>query len=581
MAGSGGLVGPPVGPAGAHNVGALLREWGVDRIIALTELEKKRAVLLRLLCGNDVTVMRWVHGEVMKKYRWRPGLAVHITKAVLDHWAATYAPDALIARAIADPRCDMRAEAHLYLAEVILAKWVKETAGRGLLVPSGAITAKYVFLLGALPAATRITNRLAMLQRRGQGAKKWSRRFRDDWQLTWGSSAMPHQLNDASARQRARVWFRWVRHHLEVRRAGRPCIIVNMDETMLSNVKCAAKGVKRPRDDSRAAIAPKRDRGLPRTSLMAAVCSDDELQNVLPQVRLPRVVAGRRASEPLRAAYAAGGLPLFTVYGSSGWVTSSVMAWYVSKLARAIRQRRPGHQVVLMLDCCPCHLSLETLAACQRNDVDVLMVPARMTWALQPLDTHVFSVLKREVRRQEFDAKALLERATLTPLQRIEVHGEVIRKVLVDRPWASVVRRVGLTGEAAMARPALRNLLGDEPAEATQPSVAELADLLQLPAGRAGAVAKLLLEPRRPPRPSARPAPRPVRAIARSSAGAVPASASPAPRPWLRLSRMARLPRARPASPSRARAYVLGTTTTRPVTRSMSASSGLELVARA
>lgn len=43
------------------------------------------------------------------------------------------------------------------------------------------------------------------------------------------------------------------------------------------------------------------------------------------------------------------------------------------------------------------HYSPEVLSTCSRNNLHVSFVPAKLTWALQPADTHVFAGQKRRL----------------------------------------------------------------------------------------------------------------------------------------------------------------------------------------
>ena len=192
---------------------------------------------------------------------------------------------------------------------------------------------------------------------------------------------------------------------------------------------------------------------------------------------------------------------MFTVHGTGGWVNTQVMIWYIRVLAKALKELRPHHRALLLLDCCPSHHSISVLRAAHRSGVEVILVPSRMTWLLQPLDTHAFAVLKRRLRQADFDTKVRLEKSILSPLERVEMQGEVIRRVLVDTSWSEVMRRVGVTGEPNAWRPALVQMLGSEPVHAAAPSVADLVEILQVSTARANEIHDLLV--RRPAVPAA------------------------------------------------------------------------------
>jgi hypothetical protein len=347
-------------------------------------------------------------------------------------------------------------------------------------------------LLNLLPPHMDLMKHQQSLQNHAHAAKKWSRRFREDWSLRWGSSSIPHGISTTATRTRAGIFARWLRYVLEVELAGRNRVVVNMDETMLSNVKPWKLGVASSRLPSRSNAAP-RARPLSRITLMASVCSDGELQDKLPQIRLPRSPSELMPSRPLMRAYQDAGAPQIAWHGGSGWATTDVVCWYIRLLAKTVRRYRPGCAVVLVWDCAPTHLAERTLRAARAASVTLVFVPGRMTWALQPLDTHVFAVLKQTIRKLEFEEQVASREARVPSLQRVRIHGRAIRQVLVGRSWASCLSRSGLTGNFAAARDDFKALVASEDLQPRAPSAAELADILQMPLERAAATRCLLI----------------------------------------------------------------------------------------
>ena len=67
-------------------------------------------------------------------------------------------------------------------------------------------------------------------------------------------------------------------------------------------------------------------------------------------------------------------------------------------LGRTLRANAPGVLPILSMDAVRVHLHDRVILECANWGIRVVVVPARMTWLLQPLDTHVFAQLKRVVR---------------------------------------------------------------------------------------------------------------------------------------------------------------------------------------
>jgi hypothetical protein len=90
-----------------------------------------------------------------------------------------------------------------------------------------------------------------------------------------------------------------------------PPIIVNMDETMMSNIRPGKLGIV----PSAIAVAhgafrsAKRQKPMPRTSMLASICNDANLQKVLPQLRLPKAPKGKVTARAALNAYAQAGQP--------------------------------------------------------------------------------------------------------------------------------------------------------------------------------------------------------------------------------------------------------------------------------
>ena len=73
------------------------------------------------------------------------------------------------------------------------------------------------------------------------------------------------------------------------------------------------------------------------------------------------------------------------------------MTW-LARLVRTLRTRKPDTQLILILDAATIHLSGTFRRRALSLGVRLVFIPAGLTWLLQPLDTHVFAALKRDIR---------------------------------------------------------------------------------------------------------------------------------------------------------------------------------------
>ena len=78
----------------------------------------------------------------------------------------------------------------------------------------------------------------------------------------------------------------------------------------------------------------------------------------------------------------------------SAWVDGALCAWIVRRLAHALGHYMPTHQPILFLYALRAHVTNGVFAACAEVQIWPVVVPARMTWLLQPADTHAFLAYK-------------------------------------------------------------------------------------------------------------------------------------------------------------------------------------------
>ena len=490
----------------------LLCESGYDRFITLSLNDRRFAVLIHRLSGRSDLSLHWVRLKQQQRFRWKPGLAQIITREMLQAWGAELQQDEQLRHNLSVADCTARADAHVFLVESFLAEHIRQMSAQGLLVPSNYIVQKFRGLLLLLPQAESVQSQGERLETNSNSAKKWLTRFRQRWGFHWGPAAIPHGVGRDVQRHRAGVFFRWLRFvHLDWQSAG--VVTVNMDETMLSNVHSRKQG------NSCCAVAAgegagavmRRESPLPRTSLLASVCSDAELQKVLPQIRLVKSAHGQCPRKPVLVAYADAGAPQVAQHGGTGWASADVLVGWLRRTKASITKAAPGKKICLVLDCAPSHTSEVFLAAAQRLGIRIVFVPAKLTWLLQPLDVRIFSSFKADIRAEEFRTRAQAVGGRLRPLDKVRLQGRSIKKCFVDTSWAAALRRCGLTGDIGDLSPQLNTLLAGVNLTPTFPSASELKEILQIPQSRVHALRGLLC-------------PRPDRAVPAETASVVPAS---------------------------------------------------------
>ena len=229
---------------------------------------------------------------------------------------------------------------------------------------------------------------------------------------------------------------------------------VNLDETAVCLYPGRAQGAvfvsrKRQREGGQRIATWKRRCCL---THVAVVCDRAELQAQMPQFIIGNertflvrdLGALRRACPP----------NVTLVRQKSAWNNAEVTAQIVRALAavaHSLEARLGKVQVVLVLDAARIHYAPAALRACRASGVWLVVVPAKMTWLLQPLDTHAFALYKAWLK-QAYQRARMTSSSASGDLHMSEflpcVYG-AIRHVLQGRRWDFAFERDGLGARQA------------------------------------------------------------------------------------------------------------------------------------
>ena len=72
-------------------------------------------------------------------------------------------------------------------------------------------------------------------------------------------------------------------------------------------------------------------------------------------------------------------------------------------LAKHLKDYVATHQLILVLDVAGCRLHHTICSLAKQKGMLLLYIPGKLTWLLQPADTHVFCRLKRRLRQLWLD----------------------------------------------------------------------------------------------------------------------------------------------------------------------------------
>ena len=175
---------------------------------------------------------------------------------------------------------------------------------------------------------------------------------------------------------------------------------------------------------------------------IAMVCDNADVQRVLPQVFVGNAVSCKDADLP--ALLAACPPNAFLVRQRKAWNNVEVCRAVIRKLSEVLAPYRARFEPVLILDAAKVHCSRLVLEECNLSQIGYVLVPAHLTWLIQPLDTHGFRHFKGQLRKRYQDARVQTNGNDLSMEQFLDrcVFGAV-QSLLENVQWATAFDRDG------------------------------------------------------------------------------------------------------------------------------------------
>jgi len=247
--------------------------------------------------------------------------------------------------------------------------------------------------------------------------------------------------------------------------AGKQPVFINIDETGIRLLADDAVGFL-----TRAARTAKRrpeglHRVLPRSvqrsmfTHVAAICSEPEVQRVLPQILLfnkhttsAAVAAELRARAPAH---------VVILVMENAWMNTATMVQLVNRFARALAPLRDRFQPILSWDTFRPHIATQVWAATARAGFFVHLVPCHMTGTLQPADTHLFAQYKRQLRQHVQSSAMDPATSGLPRLVRVACAVyRILRDILESKSWMKAFQDLGLAGSQELVSTRVKRKLG-------------------------------------------------------------------------------------------------------------------------
>ena len=433
----------------------------------------------------------------------------NVTPAVVRDWHSELSTDPFFQKQRLNVCGPIRELADKFLMETLMYEYVLEQSRKGCTVPSTMLMTRYISAWEMRPKCAHTTKFLQRLRDDKASGVRWARTFRKNWGLRWGVLASPSGLTEREIHDKARgrhpprfisntalmlcsahctahtalmlcaailgrlgqdydcsvvhaqvgIYFRWIRWLLETQVDAGQTVIMNMDETSLLSPVEKRWGICQ-RQRNRPQAPPQRKRLGKRCSLLALICDHPELQGHLAQVVLPRSFQ-KEPSERSKEMYASMGAPIEVWHLTSGFNDVKCMMQWLRRIRKQVRQFNSALQILLVFDAHPVHIAGPVLQLCKHLNIRVVIVPARLTWLLQPLDALVFQHFKKKLRQGAITAALATDSGGISWDTHMSVVGQCVHETFVQNSWASELQRMGLTSNRACLRARLKTLLSN------------------------------------------------------------------------------------------------------------------------
>lgn len=176
-------------------------------------------------------------------------------------------------------------------------------------------------------------------------------------------------------------------------------------------------------------------------TFVALICDRVDVQPLLPQFIVCNTSTLKASA--VAALQAACPSNVTLVRQKSAWNNEALLVQIIEQLGRVLAPFFVDAQPILLMDAARIHTTRRVLSACARASLWLVVVPAKLTWLLQPLDTDVFFGFKACLRKyyQSFRVEAAGGDVGLQDL--LACTYAAIRDVLQKRAWALAFERCG------------------------------------------------------------------------------------------------------------------------------------------
>ena len=239
--------------------------------------------------------------------------------------------------------------------------------------------------------------------------------------------------------------------------AGKTPLLINIDETAICRFQGHGKGTVFVRKAVQKVSLAKRREYMSHVGVM---CDQPHLQRILPQY----ILAASRTLPARAMARLSAARPGYVRLRrrKSMWMTQEMFGTVIREIMDVLAPYLADYQVILVFDACKAHLGSCAFTTCASVGAWPVVVPPRMTWLLQMLDTHGFRLYKACLQGEYSDARA---DGPVTIDRFLQCIYNAIEETMQTRSWGSAFEQNGFgAGQARLSNTVRRHLqLDSEP----------------------------------------------------------------------------------------------------------------------
>jgi len=265
--------------------------------------------------------------------------------------------------------------------------------------------------------------------------RKWCARLRTRFKGRFGKLKVRECIPLPEMQDKARATHQWFNYLEDQLPPGKRALRINLDETAVCAFQGGASGnvfvTKRKAAVENAPLAKRRCC----LTHVAVICDRADLQPLMPQFVIGNERTLRQADMP--ALRASCGPNVHLIRQKSAWNNTALCLRIVRALRTVLLPYLHAIQPFLLMDTARLHLGV-VLHACLRCGIWPILVPPKLTWLLQPLDTDGLAMFKHILRAAYQRARAGDPDGNVSIAELIRCINEAVRVVLQGRHWAAV-----------------------------------------------------------------------------------------------------------------------------------------------